>query len=228
LGGGGGAGGEGGVAPEFSCDDLEPVGGAGGASPRECYDFSDPTADGDFTEEGGTWLVTNGAYVGVAPAAPIHCTANGTHMVASLLTGFTATDVRVHVKMTGLNRADKVLVLRAQDDENRIELNFRSNFGDPKPVFGGDLIVQEVVACDGSLLTEEGDVPVPHGPNDTLTVDVELRGRLLQVSVDGSSVFNAELAMLANVGPGGVGFATIAAGNAGSARFDDFIVESLD
>lgn len=194
-------------------------------SSRLCYDFNDLSDDDDWTPEGGQWAATSaGAYVGIGPAAPVNCPADaGSYMTASLLDGFSAANVRMHVQMTGGAGPDKVLVLRARDGRNRIELNFRSNFG-PLSVHGGDLVVQEIVDCVNADHVPQNTIAIPHAMNDVLDVDLELRGRQLQVWIGGNSVFDAEVPGISTEA-GAVGLAVFING---TIRFDNFIVESLD
>ena len=49
-------------------------------------------------------------------------------MTTSVLSTLSATNVRLHARMTSMTRPDKVIVLRSQPSGNRIEVNFRSYF----------------------------------------------------------------------------------------------------
>jgi len=227
--GGGGAGGEGGALPAFSCEEWL-AGGEGGAENGRCYDFSDPADDDDFTPEGGDWAARNGEYVGTGPAARLFCLGaapqDGTWMTASLLDDFTAGDVRMHVRMAGQGTAaDKVIVVRARDSENRVELNFRANFGSPVPINGGDLSVQEMTDCVTTWRLEPDTISIPHGVNEQIDVELELRGENLQVWVNGVPAFDNVLTGVTTEA-GAVGLAVFI--NNSSIRFDDFAVESLD
>jgi hypothetical protein len=203
----------------FACSGLAPI--ADDVAARTCLDFSDD-ASGKFAPEGGDWSVADGAYVGTGPLEPVNCAGTGSNITASLLKGVKAADVRVHAQLTGVNRADKVIVLRARDAENRIELNFRSAFEDEGVSHAGDLVVQELVDCTSSFKVMPDVVAIPHDEHDAIDVDVELRGDTLRVSVDGKEVFND--AVTVSVAEGGVGVGVILGG---VTRFDDFVVETL-
>lgn len=217
AGGGGEAGSAG--AGGFSCDNAPAM--------AACFEFGDPADDDDWTPEGGTWSVTDGAYVGTGPAAAPTCTGDdASPMVASLVPGFLASDLRMSVKMTGLQRADKVLVLRAEDASNRIEINFRADFTGG----GGDVVVQESVDCESeTALVGPGTIQHSHAATDTLAVDVELVGVHLKVWIDGAIKYDQDVPGLTTSGPGGAGFAVFADTEVpGITRFDELLLESLD
>jgi hypothetical protein len=194
------------------------------ASSRSCFDFTAMSQASSWTPEGGAWSVVNGEYVGTGPASPLTCTGgDGSVMTASLLGGFNAADVRLHVQMTSVDRADKVIVLRSQDSGDRIELNFVAHWNDNGTQAGGMLVVQQLVNCEESFLVPPDTVSVPHDVGDTLTVDLVLRGTQLTVKVGGSQVFDGALAIATN--PGKVGLGVIFGG---TVRFDDLWVEALN
>lgn len=180
--------------PQLSCESLED---------RDlvfCDDFADGTAAG-WTPEGGSWSVVDGRYVGSGPASLDALPCGASRMTASLREGSASTDVRLHAELGSLARVDKTLVLRATDGSNRIELNLRS---DPL----NDLVVQELVDCEAVFLTEEGSIPVPHGFDERIEVEVELRGEHLRVRVDGEVVLDRDFDF-ANTEEGQVGVAVI-------------------
>jgi hypothetical protein len=194
------------------------------ASSRACVDFTQTSQGSSWTPEGGAWSVVNGEYVGTGPASPLSCVGGGgSVMTASFLGGFNAADVRLHVQMTSVDRADKVIVLRSRDSGDRIELNFVAHWNDNGTQAGGMLVVQKLVNCEESFLVPPNTVSVPHDVGDTLTVDLELRGTRLTVKVGGAQVFDGTLAIATD--PGKVGLAVIFGG---TVRFDDLWVEALN
>jgi len=173
--------------------------------------------------DGGTWTVVNGQYVGTGPADPVTCASTGSMMTASLVDNFSAADVRLHVQMTALDRADKVIVLRSRDSGNRIELNFVAYWDYNGVQQGGVLVIQELVNCQLFYRGPTNAPSVPHNIGDTITVDLDLRGTQLTVKVGGAQVFDGALTIATD--PGAVGLGVIAGG---TARFDDFWVEALN
>ena len=186
-----------------------------------CFDFSNASQVPPWTPDGGTWTVVNGHYTGTGPADQVTCVNAGSLMTASLVDNFSAADVRVHVQMTSVDRADKVIVLRSRDSGDRIELNFVAFWGDSGAQQGGVLVIHQLVNCAQSLLAPA--ISVPHSVGDTLTVDLDLRGTQLKVKVGGSQVFDGALAIPTDAG--GVGVAVI---TGGTDYFDDFWVEALN
>ena len=57
------------------------------------------------------------------------------------LDNFSAADVRVHVQMTSVDRADKVIVLRSRGSGDCIELNFVAFWDDSGAQQGGVLVI---------------------------------------------------------------------------------------
>jgi len=218
--------GTGGTAPEppppstFSCEDLEPE--AADVTERSCFDFNDGSTSG-WEVDGGEWAAVDGTYEVTGPAEPASCPETGSLITASLAPDISAANVRVSAQLTDLERADKVLVLRSRDSGNRIELNFRSFHDDEGVIYGGDLVVQELVDCMLTTHVLPQTVEVPHELAESLVVDVELRGTALTVVVGGETVFEDEVPV--SIEPGGVGFGVI---TSGVARFDDLVVEVLE
>lgn len=207
-----GEGGHGGSHP-FDCDSFD-----GRGVTAKCFDFATSDSSTRWLADGGQWAVSSGAYVGNGPATPRSC-ANGSQMTASLVAGFSARDVRLHAQLTGVQRADKVLVFRARDAQNRVELNFRALY----PEAGGDLVIQELSNCVQTLHVLPGVLLLPHELTQTIAVDVELRGQSLAVWVDGRQIFRGEVPVSSRAGAVGVGVI-----NDGVTRFDDVYVQSLD
>lgn len=220
----GGAAGSGGGAPVAFCETLEPLGA--GVSARSCFDFDGSGTAADFAVEGGEWAVVDGAYVGTGPEVAPSCVQDGTGMAAAILDDINASDVRVRAKISGIDRADKTIVLRHRTPSNRLELNFRANYGSGEGAGGGDLVVQELVDCFGHFRVEPETILVPHAITDVLEVDIELRGQRLRVMVNGAQVLDRTFsgANLLNTTAGQTGVAVITNGNA---RYDDLVVEAL-
>jgi hypothetical protein len=208
----------------FSCQDLAAStdAGAADAGAALCYDFSkDDTVS--FTPQGGTWAIVNGGYIGVGPAAEVTCVGSGSLMTATMLNNFSATDVRVRAKLTSLTRIDKVLILRERDPGNRIEVNFRATHVYPDgSTVGGDLVIQELVGCQFTILLVPKTVLIPHDPLQTISVDVQLRGTHFHILVDGNVVFDNDVPVVTAAGSVGMAIITNT-----QALFDDFIVEKL-
>jgi hypothetical protein len=195
---------------QFNCDSME-----GTAGLMFCDDFNDGAAP-SWATESGSWMVQDGLYFGSGPDTASTSVCSATLMNATMRQGVLAKDVLFHTEMTSHARADKTIVLRALDDSNRVELNFRA-----APL--NDLIVQEVVDCEETYHTAEGEIPVPHAEGQTLDVEVELRGQNLLVTVDGAVVVNREFPLTDREGQ--VGVAVITEGSLTS--FDSIWVQEL-
>jgi len=195
--------------PQLDCADVE-----GKPDIMFCDDFSDGE-EASWAPEGGGFSVSGARYVGEGPAEVDGSVCGASRMTASLREGSRSTDVTMHVEMRSLERVDKVLVLRATDDSNRIELNFRA---DPY----NDLIVQELIDCELVYHTTDGEVVVEHAMGTTLEVDVTLRGNRLIVRRKTETVLDREFDF-ANT-EGDVGVAVI---ERGVSSFDSVWVEVL-
>jgi hypothetical protein len=219
----GGTGGAGGDAAFCAALGTLPA----GVSARQCFDFGASSDAAAFTPEAGVWSVVDGRYQGTGPEMAASCEADGTWMSGSIVPGLSAADVRVRVELTGVGSADKVLILRSAGSGDRIELNFRANYGSGEPMLGGDLIVQELVGCAGAFRIPEGEVPIPHAITDTLQVEVELRGQSLTVNVDGEVVLDTVFTTpnLLRTGAGNVGLGVFIGG---TVQFDNLLIEALD
>ena len=191
------------AGPQRECADVTSAG------LLSCDDFASGRAVG-WMPEAGEWAVVEGRYVGVGPESADVTGCGASQMVASLREGSTAEDVSVHVAMTSRERVDKVIVLRASDASNRIEINVRAAPYD-------DLVVQELVDCEVVRLVPEGEVAVPNAVGQTIDVDAALIGSRLTVAVDGTTVLDRELEF-ANRGAGLQGLAVI---TRAEAVFDD-------
>lgn len=218
-------GGQGGAPAEPFCAALEDD--SPESAERRCLDFDATGSAADFTTEAGTWSVEDGGFVVTGPESPATCAEDGTWMTAATLNDFEAVDVRVRAELTGITRADKIVVLRHRDPENRIELNFRANYETEGVVEGGDLVVQELNDCIGTMRIRPGELSIPHAIDDTITVEIELRGQRLVVHVDAALVLDTTFAEpnLLSEDAGSVGFGTIAQG---STRLDNLVVEALE
>lgn len=205
-----------------------------GGSQRLCYDFSDTASAASFVPEAGTWTVSNGYYSVVAPPEQVTCSAgDGSLMIASVLSNFSARDIRVHAKMTAIRSPDKVIVLRSRSaGRDRIELNFRSNFVFEDVAQGGDLYISALVNCEQVTYVPVGTILIPHAIGQAIVADVQLVGRRLTVAVDGRTVFDDTLPIAYDGGPTSFptepGTAGFAAFRDGITRFDDFLVDVLD
>jgi hypothetical protein len=190
----------------------------------ECIDVSGATLCDDFnvgdtttwTPEGGSWSVVDGRYVGMGPTALDPNLCGESLMTASLRTFSEATDLTMHAQLGSEARLDKTIVLRALDDANRIELNFRG-----API--NDLMVQELSDCVLTYHTAEGEIPVMQPEGERVDVDVDLRGSHLVVVVDGVVVVDRAFEF-ANTGEGRVGLAVI---DNAITVFDDFYMTRL-
>jgi hypothetical protein len=189
----------------------------------KCFDFGTSDSSARWLAEGGQWAVSGGAYVGNGPVTPLSCVQTGSQITAAVVAGFSARDLRLHAQLTGVQRADKVVVLRARDPQNRVELNFRARYDDGGTTLGGDLVVQELRNCVQTLHVSPGTLAIPHELSQTLAVDIELRGSSLGVWVDGRRVFEGQVPISAAAGAVGMGVIT-----GGVTRFDDVFVQSLD
>lgn len=195
--------------PQLDCADMD-----GMPEIVFCDDFNDGEA-GSWTSTGGHFSVSGGRYIGEGPDEVDAGACGASLMTASLREGSGSADVAMHAELRSLERVDKVLVLRASDPSNRIELNFRA---DPL----NDLIVQELVDCELVYHTAEGEIPLPHAMEDTLEIDVELRGDRLIVMRDGELVVDRAFDF-ANA-EGDVGVAVI---EGGVTSFDSVWIERL-
>lgn len=216
-GGKGAEGGAGGSHP-FDCDSFD-----GRGVTAKCFDFGTSDSSTRWLVEGGQWAVSSGAYVGSGPATPLSCVQTGSQITAALVTGFSARDLRLHAQLTGVQRADKVVVLRARDPQNRVELNFRAGYDDGGTRRGGDLVIQELRNCVQTLHVGPGTLSIPHELGETLVVELELRGASLGVWVEGRQIFQGEVPISTSAGAVGVGVIS-----GGITRFDDLFVQSLD
>jgi hypothetical protein len=196
------------------CSELLPSPEAG----QFCLDFNDGTASG-WTPEGGGWSVDNGVYVGTAPTLDgASCTASS--MMTSMLDDIEARNVRITLDMMSKERADKLIVLRGLDPNNRIEINFRARYTDES---AGDLVVQELVDCVQTFHTERFSVPLPHEIEQIIHVEITLLDDSLTVVVDEQQVLNAQFPIADRVGRVGLGVI-----EGGTTWFDDVIIEVLD
>lgn len=205
-----------------------------GGSQRLCFDFSDSAGAAAFSPEAGTWTVENGYYNAVAPHDQVTCPGgDGSLMTASVLTNFSAKDVRVHARMTAVTSPDKVIVLRSRNGgRDRIELNFRANFVFENIAQGGDLYISALVNCEQVTYVPVGTILIPHVLGQAIVADVQLVGRHLTVAVDGKTVFDDTLPVAYDgsptsfpTDPGTVGFAAF---RDGVTRFDDFLLDALE
>jgi hypothetical protein len=227
------AGGE--VPASFACSSLGSV--ALDVSTRLCFDFSSPSDVGSFTPEAGTWSVVDGTYRAIGPQdGQITCpggTFGGSAMTASVLTTLSATDVRVHARMTSWPGPDKVLVLRSRPSGNRIEINFRSYYylSDGTRT-AGDVVISALFDCNNITFVDTGIINVPQYSYQPMEVDVQLRGQRLTIAVDGNQVYDDTPSTTDSDGgtwqlptqPGSVGFGVFADGQD---VFDDLVVEVL-
>lgn len=218
----------------FTCSSLGVV--PSDVAQRLCFDFSDASQGQSFAPEAGTWSVAGGSYLGVGPAGgQVTCPGGpfgGSAMTASVLSTLSATDVRVHARMTSITRPDKVLVLRAQPSGDRIELDFRSYFTIDGTQYGGDFVVSMLSQCNQIFFVPAGTIPVPQFDDTPIDVDVQLVGGRLTVSIDGKPIYDASPMATGIDGgtrplpsqPGSVGFGVFMDGEV---AFDDLIVEVL-
>ena len=220
--------------PAFACSSLGPI--ASDVSQRLCFDFSNPSDASNFTPEAGTCSIVDGAYHIVGPQdGQVTCPGGalaGSAMTTSVLSALSATDVRVHARMTSWTGPDKVMTLRSRPNGNRIELNFRSYFSSNGTQLGGDFNVSALFDCNNFTFVEPGVIPIPHYPYQSIDVDVQLRGQRLTVSVDGKQVYD-DSPTVSDIDGGTLQLPT-AAGSVGfgvfldrEAVFDNVIVEVL-
>ncbi len=200
-----------------------------GAVQQRCYDFSDSRSAEDFTPEAGTWTVSEGVYNASGPSAQVICPGGvdgGSGMIASLLEGLSAQDVRIHAKLTSVVAPDKVLVLRSRPGGNRIELNFVANYSFDGEDRVGALNISELVSCVNTTYLDanigNNKVQIPHAIGQAIVVDVQLVGAHLTVVVDGKQVFDDTLPV--STAGGSVGFAVF---REAETQFDDLLVEVL-
>jgi hypothetical protein len=221
----------GGVPSAFACGSLGPL--ASDVSQRLCYDFTSASDCGNFTNEAGTWSVTDGTYHGVGPAdGQVTCPGGqhaGTGMTTSVLTTLSAADVRVHARMTSCNNPDKVLVLRSRASGDRIEINFRSYWENQQ---AGDVVVQALVGCRELFFVAPDTIRVPQYPYQAVEVDVQLRGQRLTIAMDGKQLYDGS--PTATDVDGGTHLLPTEAGSVGfgvfwdgEVVFDDLVVEVL-
>lgn len=217
--------------PVFDCADLE-------TPPARCDDFNDGF-DADWTvTQGDTWGITDAQYEGLGTqGTPDRCGAS--LISASVIEGFQAADVRIRARLTSVERNDAILVLRAVDESNRVELNFRA--GDPDgTTFLADLAVQDLQDCVVTDHTDPSDPALhtllPGNPRigQPYDVVVELRGQTLrawvndaEVSFPGGNVFPTLPTASGRVGLGVIASEAEGVGP-GRARFDDVRVEPLE
>ncbi len=221
----------GGAQSTFTCGSLGPL--ASDVSQRLCYDFTSASDSSNFTNEAGTWSVTDGTYHGVGPAdGQITCPGGpqaGTGMTTSVLTTLSAADVRVHARMTSGNNPDKVLVLRSRASGDRIEINFRSYWENQQ---AGDVVVQSLVGCQEIFFVAPDTIQVPQYPYQAVEVDVQLRGQRLTIAMDGKQLYDGT--PTATDVDGGTHLLPTEAGSVGFGVFwdgedvfDDLVVEVL-
>ena len=219
------------VQPAVFCGSLGPL--AADVSQRLCYDFSNDSDSSNFTNEAGTWSIQDGTYHGVGPQdGQITCPGgphSGSGMTTSVLAMLSAADVRVHARMTSWTSPDKVLVLRSLASGSRIEVNFRSYWGNQE---GGDLVIQSLVGCQQFSYVAPGTIRVPQYPYQAIEAVVQLRGQRLTIAMDGKQLYDdSPIATDEDGGTyglptdaGGVGFGVFWDNEA---VFDNLVVEVL-
>jgi hypothetical protein len=221
----------GGVQPAFACASLGPL--ASDVSQRLCYDFSSAGDSSSFTSEAGAWSVEDGTYHGAGPQdGQVTCPGGanaGSGMTTSVLATLSAADVRVHARMTTWSSPDKVLVLRSLASGSRIEVNFRSYWGDQQ---AGDLVIQSLVGCKTSSYLAPDTIRVPQYPYQAVEVVVQLRGQRMTIAMDGKQLYDDS--PIATDGDGGTCGLPAQAGSVGfgvfkegEAVFDNLVVEVL-
>lgn len=175
--------------PQLTCAELE--------GPMDfCDDFAAGAMDA-WEAEAGTWSVVDARLLGEGPETLDGLDCGASRMSAALRTGSEASDLAMHVELTAHRRSDQVIVLRASDASNRIELNFRA---DPY----GDLVVQEIVDCEVVFHVPSAMVEVPHAMEQPIAVDVSLVGEHLIVIVDGETVLERDIPFANTTGRQGV------------------------
>lgn len=221
----------GGIQQTFTCASLGPL--ASDVSQRLCYDFSSAGDSSSFTNEAGTWSVEDGTYHGLGPKdGQITCPGGalaGSGMTTSVLAALSAADVRVRARMTSWTSPDKVLVLRSLASGSRIEINFRSYWGNQQ---AGDLVIQSLVGCQTYRYVAPDTIRVPQYPYQAVDVVVQLRGQRLTIAMDGKQLYDES--PVAADGDGGIrGLPTDAGGVGfgvfwdGETVFDNLVVEVL-
>lgn len=196
-------------ASGFSCDDAE-------GDPLFCADFNDGETRG-FDWEGGEWEVVDGRLIGYGPNAATGECADSL-MTHAVLTGVRAENVHVTLEMAAMERVDKVVLLRSKDAQNRLQLNFRALTNDGNY---GDLMVQETRGCVFTVLTQEGEIAIPHEMGEKIDVEIWLSGVRLKVAVDGHTVLDRDFAI--NVESGAVGLGVI---DHATSVFDDLVISA--
>ena len=219
------------VQSAFACSSLGPL--ASDVSQRLCYDFSSASDSSNFTNEAGTWSVQDGTYHGLGPQdGQITCPGGphaGSGMTTSVLTSLSAADVRVHARMTSWTTPDKVLVLRSHASGDRVEINFRSYWGNQQ---AGDVVIQSLIGCQQFQYVGPDTIRVPQYPYQAVDVDVQLRGQRLTIAMDGNQLYD-DSPTVTDV-DGGMHSLPTEAGSVGFGVFwngedvfDDFVVEVL-
>ena len=222
------------VQPAFACASLGPF--QSNVSQRLCFDFSDPSQCNSFKPEAGSWSDVDGSYHGTGPTnGQITCPGGpftGTAMTTSVLSTLSATNVRLHARMTSMTRPDKVIVLRSQPSGNRIEVNFRSYFDMNDKQYGGDVVISALYNCHQVFFVLPDAISIPQYDNQPIAVDVQLLGQRLTISLDGRQIYDdtptaTDLDSGTRQLPaesGSVGFGVF---YDGEVAFDDLIVEVL-
>jgi hypothetical protein len=202
----------GGIDPGPSCSEL------GTGDGISCFDFNSGLA-AEWAPEAGEWFVSNGAYIGhAATLGGAPCQAS--EMVVSMLQGFEARNLRIALDMTAFDRADKFVVLRGLDPNNRIEINFRARFTEASP---GDLVVQEINDCVQNLHTQWFEVSLPHEVEHPIHAEITLIDDNLTVVVDGNTVISGHYPLTDRSGRVGLGVI-----DEGTVVFDSILIEKLD
>lgn len=217
--------------PPFDCSELS-------TTPLLCDDFNEGFDESWTVTQGDTWRIVDGQYEGVGTQGqPDVC--GESFISASVVGGFSAADVRVRARLTAVVRNDAILVLRAADEANRIELNFRAGDAEGTALVA-DIAVQDIQACVVSTYVNPYDPAqhtlLPGNPRigEPFDVMVELRGQELRVWVNDTELTFADgnVFPMLPTDPGGVGFGVIASPmdgvDRGRTHFDYVVVESLD
>lgn len=217
------------VGPQnaFNCNNYVPLVDTATVG---CADFN-TNIPAEWVPESGTWDNTNAMYIGMGPLTPPGGVCNVGQINGTILTNSTAQDVYIRARLRSLGRPDKVIILRALDDDNRIELNFRGAF--PSNM-GGDLIVQERVNC--TLITHNDPavdpndrILVPHAIGEFIDVEISLIGNALTVAVGGAPIITDRVFSNLTVRTGNVGVGVINSNvNPSSLELDYFIYETRD
>ena len=183
-----------------------------------CFDFNSGSA-AEWRPEAGDWIVSYGAYIGFAPTLD-GATCQASSMVTSMLQGVSAKNVKISLDMSAFDRADKFVVLRQQDPNNRVEINFRARFTEES---AGDLVLQELVDCVQTLHTEWFEVDLPHEIAQVIHADITLIDDNVTVEVDGRTVLSGQFPLPDRAG--GIGLGVI---EEGTVVFDNVVIEVLD